>query len=89
MPGQSGGKEARFLKRLCQATGARNRAGGDARLRTSGVKHYNGGMDVKHEKPLIVVSEGLEKVPMAWLKEHARAVEVLWKEPERLKPSTP
>jgi D-3-phosphoglycerate dehydrogenase len=34
--------------------------------------------------PVIVVTEGLEKVPFAWLRENARVVEVSWKEPEKL-----
>jgi phosphoglycerate dehydrogenase-like enzyme len=36
-------------------------------------------------KPLIVVTEGLEKVPFGWLRENARVVEVTWKEPEKLR----
>src|SRR5436190_10581188 len=32
----------------------------------------------------IVVTEGLEDVPLAWLREHANVVEVTWKEPEKL-----
>jgi len=35
-------------------------------------------------KPLIVVTEGLEKTPFGWLRENARVVEVSWKEPEKL-----
>src|SRR5688572_15744350 len=30
-------------------------------------------------KPKVVVTEGLEKGPMAWLHEHAHTVEVSWK----------
>ena len=36
-------------------------------------------------KPKIVVTEGLEKVPFAWLRENARVEEVSWKEPEKLR----
>jgi phosphoglycerate dehydrogenase-like enzyme len=36
-------------------------------------------------KPLILVTEGLEKVPFAWLRENAQVVEVSWKEPEKLR----
>ena len=35
-------------------------------------------------KPLIVVTEGLEKTPFAWLRENARVVEATWKEPDKL-----
>ena len=35
-------------------------------------------------KPKIVVTEGLEKVPFAWLRENATVVEASWKEPEKL-----
>src|SRR5436309_1147205 len=41
-------------------------------------------MNANENKPVIVVTEGLEKGPMAWLKENARVVEVSWKEGERL-----
>ncbi len=33
---------------------------------------------------IIVVTEGLEKIPFAWLREHATVREVSWKEPEKL-----
>jgi len=36
-------------------------------------------------KPRIVVTEGLEKTPFAWLRENADVVEVSWKEPEKLR----
>jgi len=35
-------------------------------------------------KRTIVVSEGLEKVPMSWLKAHANVVEASWKDPTKL-----
>ena len=35
-------------------------------------------------KPTIIVTEGLEKVPFAWLRENAQVVEVSWKDPEKL-----
>jgi phosphoglycerate dehydrogenase-like enzyme len=35
-------------------------------------------------KPLIVVTEGLEKAPFAWLRENAQVVEVSWKQAEQL-----
>src|SRR3954465_10166947 len=35
-------------------------------------------------KPTIVVPEGLEKAPFAWLRENANAIEATWKEPEKL-----
>jgi len=35
-------------------------------------------------RPNIVVTEGLEKVPFAWLRENAQVAEVTWKEPEKL-----
>ena len=35
-------------------------------------------------KPIIVVTEGLEKVPIGWLRENARVVEASWKEPAKL-----
>jgi D-3-phosphoglycerate dehydrogenase len=36
-------------------------------------------------KPTIIVTEGLEKTPFAWLREHANVLEVSWKEPEKLR----
>ncbi len=36
-------------------------------------------------KPKIVVTEGLEKVPFAWLRKNAQVVEASWKEPEKLR----
>lgn len=36
-------------------------------------------------KPVVVVTEGLEKTPFDWLRENARVVEVSWKEPEKLR----
>ena len=36
-------------------------------------------------KPLIVVTEGLEKTPFAWLRENARVVEATWKESDKLR----
>ena len=36
-------------------------------------------------KPKIVVTEGLEKVPLTWLYEQAQVTEASWKEPEKLK----
>jgi phosphoglycerate dehydrogenase-like enzyme len=35
-------------------------------------------------QPTIVVTEGLEKVPFAWLRENAKVIEASWKEPEKL-----
>src|SRR6185437_2859738 len=35
-------------------------------------------------KPKIVVTEGLEKVPLAWLHENARVVEASWKKPAEM-----
>src|SRR4051812_40727789 len=35
-------------------------------------------------KPTIVVTEGLEKTPFAWLRENAHVIEATWKEPEKL-----
>ena len=35
-------------------------------------------------KPKIVVTEGLEKVPFAWLRENAQVVEVPWKDTTKL-----
>ncbi|HUO08465.1 MAG TPA: NAD(P)-dependent oxidoreductase [Phycisphaerae bacterium] len=36
-------------------------------------------------KPRIIVTEGLEKTPFAWLREHADVLEISWKEPEKLR----
>ena len=36
-------------------------------------------------KPRIIVTEGLEKTPFAWLRENADVVEISWKEPEKLR----
>ncbi|MGN6370884.1 MAG: NAD(P)-dependent oxidoreductase [Phycisphaerae bacterium] len=36
-------------------------------------------------KPRIIVTEGLEKTPFAWLRENAEVVEISWKEPEKLR----
>lgn len=35
-------------------------------------------------KPIIVVTEGLEKTPFGWLRENARVIEATWKEPDKL-----
>ena len=35
-------------------------------------------------KPTIVVTEGLENVPFAWLRENANVIEATWKEPAKL-----
>ncbi len=34
--------------------------------------------------PTIIVTEGLEDVPFAWLRENAHVIEVSWKDPEKL-----
>ncbi len=36
------------------------------------------------DKPQIVVTEGLEKNPFAWLKENAQVIEASWKDPPKL-----
>jgi phosphoglycerate dehydrogenase-like enzyme len=36
-------------------------------------------------KPIIIVTEGLEKVPFTWLRDNAQVVEVSYKEPEKLR----
>lgn len=35
-------------------------------------------------KPKILLTESLEKIPLAWLRENAEVLEVSWKEPEKL-----
>jgi phosphoglycerate dehydrogenase-like enzyme len=41
-------------------------------------------LEEQHMKPTIVVTEGLETTPFAWLRENANVVEVSWKEPAKL-----
>jgi phosphoglycerate dehydrogenase-like enzyme len=40
-------------------------------------------------KPRIIVTEGLEKTPFAWLRENADVREISWKDPEKLRAALP